>query len=86
MAKKSDGPNGPSVSELRAMRLFARMTGSVSCCPVKVTLGTVAMWNALTKKVVDLKSPTLGLMQKFAPDTFKELVESPRPVAMGDAR
>lgn len=76
MAKKATGPNGPTVNELRAQRRFARFE----------KLGKIAMWNALTKKVVDLKSPTLGLMQKFAPDTFQDLISSPRPVSMGDPK
>lgn len=71
---KSD-KNGPTVSELSEINRWR---------PV-IKLGRLALWNALTKKVVDLKSPTIGLIEKFDPDMFQEMIKSPRPVAMGDA-
>jgi len=44
------------------------------------------LWNALTKNTVDLRDGTLQFLQEAAPAIFKDLVESPRPVSMGDAK
>jgi hypothetical protein len=52
--------------------------------PIKFRLGTIAIWNRLTKRVVDLRDPTLGFLSEAAPILFKDLVEAPRPVSMGD--
>lgn len=52
--------------------------------PIKFKLGTIAIWNRLTKRVVDLRDPTLGFLQEAAPAVFKDLIEAPRPIAMGD--
>jgi hypothetical protein len=68
--------NGPSVSELSEINRFT---------PI-VKLGRVALWNCFTRKVVDLKAPTIGLIQKYQPEMFQEMLTSPRPVAMGDAK
>lgn len=51
--------------------------------PIRFKLGSVALWNRLTKRVVDLRDPTLGFLQKHAPEQFKDLVEAPRPATMG---
>ena len=61
--------NGFSVSQMRDQ--FART-------PI-VKLSRLALWNCLTKKVVDLKAPTVGIIEKFQPDMFKEMVNSPLP-------
>jgi hypothetical protein len=52
--------------------------------PIRFHLGTVAIWNRLTKSTVDLRDGTLQFLQEAAPALFKDLVEAPRPVAMGD--
>jgi hypothetical protein len=67
--------NGPTVSELSEQFRFARFE----------RLGKIALWNCFTKKVVDLKGPTVGLIQKYDPEMFEKLLNSPRPAAMGDA-
>jgi len=54
--------------------------------PIRFKLGTIALWNALTKNTVDLRDGTLQFLQEAAPAIFKDLVESPRPVSMGDAK
>lgn len=45
-----------------------------------VKLGRLAMWNSLTKRVIDLRSPTLGFLKNADPDTFETLINSPKPV------
>lgn len=65
--------NGFSVSQMRDQ--FART-------PI-VKLSRLALWNCLTKKVVDLKAPTVGIIEKFQPDMFKEMVNSPLPKFLG---
>jgi hypothetical protein len=55
-----------------------------SNAPLPFRLGTVAIWNKLTKRVVDLRDPTLGFLKEVAPALFEDLVTSPRPTAMGD--
>jgi hypothetical protein len=65
--------NGFSVSQMRDQ--FART-------PI-VKLGRMALWNCLTKKVVDLKAPTVGLIAQFQPDVFKDMVNSPLPKFLG---
>ena len=68
--------NGPTVEELREGFRWSGM----------VKLGRLALWNCLTKKVVDLRAPTVGLIKTFDPDMFEELVNSPRPVFIRDAQ
>lgn len=52
--------------------------------PIRFRLGTLAMWNLLTKRVVNLKDPTLSYLKEAAPALFEDLVSSPRPTSMGD--
>ena len=68
--------NGPTVSEMSEQFRFL---------PI-VKLGRLALWNCLTKKVVDLRAPTVGLIQKYSPEMFQSMLESQRPTAMGDAK
>ena len=62
--------NGPSVSDLREQNRWSGI----------IKLGRLALWNALNKKVVDLKAPTLGLIQTYEPELFTKTVNSPLPV------
>lgn len=61
--------NGPSVSMMRSQ--FVRT-------PI-IRLGRLALWNHLNKKVVDLKAPTVGLIEKYDPAMFEDVVNSPMP-------
>jgi hypothetical protein len=37
------------------------------------------MWNALTRRVVDSRSPALGFMKSADPETFEGMITSARP-------
>jgi hypothetical protein len=52
--------------------------------PIKFRFYDIALWNRLTKRTVDLRDGTLQFLQEAAPALFKDLVEAPRPFAMGD--
>jgi hypothetical protein len=52
--------------------------------PIRFHLGSICIWNRLTKRTVDLRDGTLQFLQEAAPALFKDLVEAPRPSAMGD--
>lgn len=52
--------------------------------PLHFRLGTIALWNRLTKNTVDMKDGVLVALQKWAPEQFEELITAPRPRAMGD--
>jgi hypothetical protein len=52
--------------------------------PIKFRLGTVCIWNRLTKRTVDLRDGVLQKLQEAAPILYKDLIEAPRPTAMGD--
>ena len=55
--------------------------------PIHIKLAHVAIWNALTRRrVIDLRDPTLGFLKSVAPAIFNDLIEAPRPVAMGDVK
>jgi hypothetical protein len=54
--------------------------------PIKFRLGTIAMWNRLTATTVDLRDGVLQKLQEAAPALYKDLIEAPRPEAMGDNR
>jgi hypothetical protein len=42
------------------------------------------IWNRLTKSTVDLRDGVLQKLAEAAPALYKDLMESPRPTAMGD--
>lgn len=50
--------------------------------PIHFKLGTVCLWNLLTKRVVDGADPTLGLLKRTAPALFEDLIQSPTPETM----
>lgn len=50
--------------------------------PIRIHLGSVAIWNRLTKRTVDLRDGTLQFLQEAAPALFKDLVEAPMPATM----
>ena len=54
--------------------------------PIHFYLGTICIWNKLTKTNIDLRDGVLTKLAEAAPALFKDLVEAPRPVSMGDAR
>lgn len=54
--------------------------------PIRMRLGTIAIWNRLTKRTVDLRDGVLQKLAESAPEMYKDLAESPRPIAMGDAQ
>ena len=54
--------------------------------PINFKLGILAMWNLLTKHVVDGTDSTLALLKERAPGYFEDLIQSPRPTAMGDRK
>ena len=54
--------------------------------PIRCHLGTIAIWNLLTKTNIDLRDGVLTKLAEAAPALFKDLVEAPRPVSMGDAQ
>lgn len=54
--------------------------------PIKFRLGTIAIWNRLTKSTVDLRDGVLQKLQDAAPVLYKDLIEAERPTAMGDAQ
>ncbi len=55
-----------------------------SNAPIRFQLGSIVIWNRLTKKTVDLRDGALTQLQKFAPEQFQDLMSAPRPFAMGD--
>ena len=54
--------------------------------PIRFHLGSIALWNLLTKTNINLRDGVLTRLAEAAPALFKDLVEAPRPVSMGDAR
>jgi hypothetical protein len=62
--------NDPTVNELRERFRYESI----------IKLGRLALWNCLTKKVVDLKAPTIGLIEKYSPEMFQKTINSPLPV------
>ena len=44
-----------------------------------IKLGRLALWNMLSKGVVDARSSTLGLLKSTDPDAFDELINSKPP-------
>jgi len=52
--------------------------------PIHFRLGSIAIWNRLTRKTVDMRDGVLTQLQKWAPEQFEDLVSAPRPIAMGD--
>ena len=54
--------------------------------PIRFYLGSIAIWSRLTKTNIDLRDGVLGKLQEAAPALFKDLIEAPRPVAMGDGK
>ena len=54
--------------------------------PIRMHLGSIAIWSLLTKTNIDLRDGVLTKLAEAAPALFKDLVEAPRPVSMGDAR
>lgn len=53
-----------------------------SNAPIHFKLGTTALWNLLTRRVVDGSNPTLGLLKETAPALFEDLIQSPTPATM----
>jgi hypothetical protein len=48
--------------------------------PIRFKLGTIVLWNLLTKrKVVDATDPTLNLIKQAAPKQFEDLINAPLP-------
>ena len=54
--------------------------------PLRFRLYDICLWNRLTKRTVDLRDGTLTFLQEAAPALFKDLIEAPRPVSMGDTQ
>lgn len=50
--------------------------------PIRFKLGTVAIWNLLTRRVVKGSDKTLSLLKERAPALFEDLVKSPTPATM----
>ena len=50
--------------------------------PIRFHLGSVALWNLLTKTNIDLRDGVLTKLAEAAPALFKDLVEAPRPATM----
>ena len=50
--------------------------------PIRMHLGTIAIWNKLTKTNIDLRDGVLTKLAEAAPALFKDLVEAPRPTTM----
>jgi hypothetical protein len=57
-----------------------------SNAPIKYKLGTIAIWNRLTKSTVDLRDGVLSKLQEAAPALYQDLISAPRPNSMGDAK
>lgn len=53
-----------------------------SNAPIRFKLGTIAIYNLLTRRVIDGSDPTLGLLKERAPALFQDLIESPNPTTM----
>jgi len=57
-----------------------------SNAPIKFKLGTVAIWNLLTRRIIDGSNNrhgvTLGLLRGIAPALFEDLITSPTPTTM----
>lgn len=50
-------------------------------------LGRLALWNLLSKGVVDARSNTLGILKSVDPEQFEGMINSPRPVfGYGESR
>lgn len=47
-----------------------------------VTLGRLALWNALTKNVVDLTEPVIARLKEANPETFAQTVAAELPTTM----
>lgn len=52
-----------------------------SNAPIHFRLGTIALWNCLTRRVVK-NDTTLDLLKKAAPALFEDLINSPTPATM----
>jgi hypothetical protein len=63
-------PGKPTVTELRE---------DFRGTPI-IKLGRLGMWNLLTRQVVDLRNPTLGVLKTALPEVFDDLVNSKKPV------
>ena len=50
--------------------------------PIRMHLGSIAIWNLLTKTNIDLRDGVLTRLAEAAPALFKDLVEAPRPTTM----
>lgn len=50
-----------------------------SNAPLHFKLGTIAIYNRLTKRTVDLRDGVLAQLQDAAPALYKDLVEAPCP-------
>ena len=53
---------------------------------LRFNLGRTALWNILTRQVVQANDPAFTLIQKFAPEDFNEMLASPPPVTMEQSR
>lgn len=50
---------------------------------LRFKLGTVALWNLLTKcRVIDGTDQTLALIKTHAPEQFEDLTKAPLPTTM----
>ena len=52
--------------------------------PIKFKLGTLVIWNRLTKNNIDLRDDVLNRLQAAAPAFFKDLIEAPMPTTMSN--
>ena len=50
--------------------------------PIKFRLGTICIWNRLTKRTVDLRDGVLQKLQEAAPILYKDLTEASLPTTM----
>ena len=53
---------------------------------IRFKLGHVALWNRLTKRVIDASDPTLALLAQYNPEEFGDMTTRELPTSLAESR